>query len=231
MAPTKPKKRSKPRTKLTEERIVQAAIDLCEGPDGLHALTVRSLASHLDAATMTLYGYFRSKEEILDAVADSVMGGFVMNEAPGESPEEAIRAVAAGLLGLMRDHPSISELLATRTTKTKTSLRGAMESVLARLTAAGIPPELAVRCYGFLLQHAMGFTAYQKVRPWGGSDTLPVRELRRQQQHFYASLPIDELPTVVSLADILVILPSDELYGFAVETLVSFVANQKRKKR
>jgi len=213
-------KAGRARARLTEDRIVQAALELCETAEGLNALTVRSLANHLGAATMTLYGYFRSKEEILDAVADHVMGGFVMEPVEGESPEEAVRAVADGLLGLMKRYPSICDLLGSRTTKTKTSMRGAMESVLSRLTEAGIPGPAAVRCYGFLMHHTMGFVAYQRPRPWGGDDTPAVRELRRQQQHFYAALPVDELPVVVGLAEELVVLPGQELYDYAVDLLV-----------
>lgn len=35
---------------------------------------MRRLADDLDVGTMTLYGYFRTKEEILDGVADFTLG-------------------------------------------------------------------------------------------------------------------------------------------------------------
>jgi len=212
------------RAKLSEEDIIAAALEMSDASTGdLEAVTVRSLASRLGVGAMTLYGYFRSKDDILDAVADHVMGTLEMPDVPDESPEDAIRFVAAAFLRLMSEHPSVVALLASRTTRSRESLRAAMESVLRRLVSAGIPAPLAVHCYGFLIQHAMGFTTYQNPRPWGGEMSPEVAELRRQQEHFYAALPATDFPLVVEWATDLVLLPARETYDFAVEALVAMV--------
>lgn len=216
-------RRSTARTKLTPERIIAVALRVSDSPDGLEAVTLRSLAAELGVGAMTLYGYFRNKDEILDAMADQLLGGLVMPEVVGETPADAIRASASALLELVTEHPSVAALLATRVTRTQTSLRGAMESVLQRLTASGIPGPLVVRVYGFLIQHAMGYASYRAPRPWGHDESPEVLELRRQQSHFYASLPSREFPTMVDLAEQLVVLPSRESFDFAVDALVSHV--------
>lgn len=211
------------RGRITSELIIEAALELSDSSIGLDAVTVRSLASKLDVGTMTLYGYFRSKDEILDAMADHVMGGFTVPVGEDETPEDAIRAVAEGFLHLMSEHPSVVHLLATRVTRSQMSLRGAMEAVIQRLIDAGIPGPLAVECYGFLIQHAMGFAAYQAPRRWGQDADPEVDELRRQQQHFYAALPVGDFPRVVELAEPLVALPARSTYDFAVDALVRHV--------
>ncbi|BCJ57225.1 TetR/AcrR family transcriptional regulator [Micromonospora endophytica] len=211
------------RAKLSKADIVAAALEMSDASTGLEAVTIRSLASRLNVGAMTLYGYFRSKEDLLDAVADHVMSTLPVASVPDESPEEAIRAIADAFLQLMTEHPSVVLLLASRTTRSPDSLRVAMESVLRRLVTAGLPAPLAVQCYGFLIQHAIGYTTYRVPRPWGGEPTAEVLELRRQQEHFYAALPVTHFPLVVGWASDLALLPARETYDFAIDALVAWV--------
>src|SRR4051812_21571045 len=57
------------RTRLSRERIVEAALAVV-ARDGLEALSMRRLAQELDVWPMSVYRYFRDKEELLDAVVD-----------------------------------------------------------------------------------------------------------------------------------------------------------------
>jgi len=75
-----------------------------------------------------------------------------------------------------------------------------MEAVLQRLVDSGISGPLAVRCYSFLITYTIGFVTYTLPRPWGGSDNPDAAEWRRRRSHFYAGLPIDDFPVMVSLA-------------------------------
>lgn len=183
----------------------------------LEAVTVRSIARKLGTGTMTLYGYFRSKEEILDAMADHVMGSIDLPPVEDETPEDAIRAVARAFLRLMTEQRSVSWLLSSRVTRSQESLERAMEGVLQRLVAAGIPKQSAVRCYGLLIQFTLGFAAYRAPRPWGVEAGEPGAELRRQQQHYLAGLPADTFPLVVSLAPDIVELPTEAQFDWGVE--------------
>src|SRR5438067_6768492 len=55
------------RAPLSRERILEAAAELA-GRDGLDALSMRRLAQELDVWPMSVYRYFRDKDELLDAV-------------------------------------------------------------------------------------------------------------------------------------------------------------------
>ena len=46
--------------------------------EGFDALSMRRLAAELDAGTMTLYHYVRTKDELLTLVVDAVMGEVVV---------------------------------------------------------------------------------------------------------------------------------------------------------
>jgi AcrR family transcriptional regulator len=199
---------------LAPRDIVVEALRICDAY-GLDALTVRRLANELGVGTMTLYRYFRSKEEILDAIADHVLGGMVVPPADPEDPAAVLRTVGHAFRDLMQAHPSLVQLVGTQVTTSQHSLKGGMEAVLSRLVAAGLSDELAVRCYGFLITYALGFAHYQHPRRWGRGDGREAIELRHQRGHFYASMPAGEFPTVVALSERLVGLPSDEQFESA----------------
>ena len=61
----------KPR--FTRDQIASAALRIAD-TDGLGGLSMRRLAADLDAGTMTLYHYVRTKDELLALINDAVMG-------------------------------------------------------------------------------------------------------------------------------------------------------------
>jgi AcrR family transcriptional regulator len=210
-------------TTLTPERIVQAALRISDTEGDLDGLTVRRLATDLGVGAMTLYSYFRSKDEILDAVADHVLGGMALPAAPDATPADALRAVGYGFFTMMREHPSVVRILANRVTDSRTALRGAMEGCLRRLVDGGIPASAAAHCYGFLITYAMGFATYQRPRPWGTRAGAAGTEERRQRMHFYAGLPRQDLPLIVDLAGDLVGMASDEQFAWGLEAFIDSV--------
>ena len=65
----------KPR--FTRDDIAEAAMRIADA-EGFDALSMRRLAAELDAGTMTLYHYVRTKDELLTLVTDAVMGEVVV---------------------------------------------------------------------------------------------------------------------------------------------------------
>ena len=51
--------------------------------EGFDAVSMRRIATELDAGTMTLYHYVRTKDELLTLVIDAVMGEVVI---PDDEP-------------------------------------------------------------------------------------------------------------------------------------------------
>lgn len=204
------------------ESIVETSLKIADA-EGLDALTIRRIASELGVGAMTLYGYVRSKDEIFDAMADHVLGGIRIPEADPADPAAVLRAAATGFLAMMREHPSIVQLMTSRVTMSMHSMEGGLEGVLARFLEAGLPPETAVRCYSFLITYALGFAGYQHPRHWGHTDRPDSAELRRQRTHFYASLPAAKFPSVVAIAENLVDLPADSQFDFGVECFIASV--------
>lgn len=205
---------------MTSEDIVLAAVRICD-EGGIDALTIRRLAAELNIGSMTLYGYFRGKEEILDGVADYVLGRFTLPEVSADSPAEAARAVGYAFLAMMREHPSVIYLLSSRATMSQQSLRRAMEDVIGLLRRVGFEGAAAPRAYALLITYCLGFASYQLPRPWGRADSANVAELRRQRVHFYASLPLPAFANVVELSEAVASMPSDEQFEFGLQCLIA----------
>jgi AcrR family transcriptional regulator len=212
---------------LTPELIVTTALRLADAEGDPNKITIRRIAAELGVGPMSLYTYFRNKDMILDGMADHALGRMKFEESPDAGPAAAIRSLASALLSTMQEHPSIARLFAARQTDSQGALHGSMEIPLRRLVDAGIPGPLAVKCYGFLITFAIGFSSYQAPRPWGLSEAgAEAQEMRRQRQHLYAGLPKTEFPLVVELAEEIVDIPSARLFNYGVEALIATVLQE-----
>ncbi|MEO5901397.1 MAG: TetR/AcrR family transcriptional regulator [Ilumatobacteraceae bacterium] len=68
------------RPRFTRDEIAQAALHIAD-TEGFDALSMRRLAIELDAGTMTLYHYIRTKDELLALVMDELMGELILDDA------------------------------------------------------------------------------------------------------------------------------------------------------
>src|SRR5215471_18256342 len=60
------------RTQLTRQRVMAAAIELADR-DGIESISMRKLAQKLHVEPMSLYTHVRSKNDLLDGMADAVI--------------------------------------------------------------------------------------------------------------------------------------------------------------
>src|SRR5207245_11708800 len=64
--------RSRPRVRLSTERVLRAAIPIAD-KRGIEALTMRNLAQELGVEAMTLYYYVAKKDEIVNGILDTAV--------------------------------------------------------------------------------------------------------------------------------------------------------------
>jgi len=218
-APVATKKPTKGAAGVTADDIVLAAVRICD-EGGIDSLTIRRLAADLNIGTMTLYGYFRGKEEILEGVADYVLCRLHVPPVQAQTPVGVATAVGQAFLAMMREHPSVVYLLSSRATMSQQSLKAAMEDVIARLREAGFAGPVAAKVYALLITYCLGFASYQLPRPWGRADSPNVSEQRRQRVHFYSSLPLPAFANMVELSESITKMPSDEQFAFGLQCLI-----------
>lgn len=221
MAPAETLRGGKSQHGISKEQILDRALVLGDA-NGLEALTMRRLAKDLDVGTMTLYNYFRNKDELLDAMADVVLGRLDLPDLASAPRDEVIRAVARSFRRMMRAHPSVIRLFSMRSTRSHGAMAGSYEQPLQILISTGVDRSDAIKIYGLILTYVLGFVTYELPRDWapvdGDEDSTERARLRRA---FYESLPARQFPVLTGSSEDLVQLPSDEQFEWGLAILVA----------
>jgi AcrR family transcriptional regulator len=173
------------RTGLTREQVAHAALELADG-DGLDALSMRTLAERLGVGTMTLYGYYRNKDELLDAVVDAAVGDGAPPDGGGEWREQLRAVVMHARRSLLR-HPSLVELRVRRPVLRPEALRFSERS-LRILRDAGLDVREATAAFRLLFTYTFGFAAL--------SPAEATEADRRAAFAALAALPPEEYPAL-----------------------------------
>ncbi|MEV7599680.1 TetR/AcrR family transcriptional regulator C-terminal domain-containing protein [Kitasatospora sp. NPDC089797] len=137
---------ARPRTPLlSRERIVAAALRLIDD-EGSEALSTRRLAAELSVSGPSLYNHFATKDELLDAVVDSVIGevDLSMFDGDGTPWPQALRDWARSYRAALAAHPNIVPVLAQGPGRRPNALRLA-DAVFGHLVEAGWPRGQATR--------------------------------------------------------------------------------------
>lgn len=99
------------RPRFTRDEIAQTAMRIADS-EGFAAVSMRRLATELDAGTMTLYHYIRTKDELLTLVVDAVMGEVVIpaTESIPTDWRSALTMVAERTRAAFERHPWILDI-------------------------------------------------------------------------------------------------------------------------
>jgi AcrR family transcriptional regulator len=155
------------RVPLDRDRIIAAAIEFIE-TEGLPGLTMRRLGERLGVEAMSLYRYVPGKEDLLDAVVDSLVlkmdwDGEVLS-TPQDGWQDFLQRLAHGVRRVALEHPRAFPLVASRPPEApwlRPPLRSIhwVETFLSALTSEGFSEDAAVGGYraftSFLLGHLL----------------------------------------------------------------------------
>ncbi|GLX19353.1 TetR family transcriptional regulator [Streptomyces lavendulae subsp. lavendulae] len=160
---------------LSRDRIVEAAGVLVD-EEGLEAVSTRRLAAALGVSGPSLYNHFRTKDAILEAVADAVSakvdlsmfagvadggsgggsdGGSGGGSDGGKDWRGALYDWAHSYREALSDHPNIVPVLARGPGRRPAGLRLA-DAVFGAMTAAGWPPAQATRIGALMRYFILG---------------------------------------------------------------------------
>ncbi|MEU0343097.1 TetR/AcrR family transcriptional regulator [Streptomyces bobili] len=140
---------------LSIDRIVATARALVD-TEGLGALSTRRLAAELGVSGPSLYNHFRTKDEILEAVADSVSAQVDLSMFEDGRPwRTALHDWAVSYRAALRDHPNIVPVLARGPGRRPAALRLA-DAVYGAMVEAGWPPAQATSIGALMRYFIMG---------------------------------------------------------------------------
>jgi AcrR family transcriptional regulator len=181
---------SQPRTPVTRERVIAAAITLADR-DGLHALTMRALAEELGIKPMSLYHHLPNKDAVLDGIVDAVFTEIPLPRIGGDWQAE-LAARARAMRAALRRHPWAIGLLESRRTPGGATLRH-HDAVLGTLRAGGLSVPMAAHAYAVLDAFVYGFAVQETSMP------IPQDGVSEAATAALSALPADALPHLVEL--------------------------------
>ncbi|WP_432056663.1 TetR/AcrR family transcriptional regulator [Streptomyces sp. bgisy022] len=140
---------------LSTDRIVATARALVDA-EGLPAVSTRRLAAELGVSGPSLYNHFRTKDDILEAVADSVSAQVDLSMfEDGRDWRTALHDWAVSYRSALRDHPNILPVLAHGPGRRPAALRLA-DAVYGAMVEAGWPPAQATSIGAVMRYFVMG---------------------------------------------------------------------------
>jgi len=148
------------RERLDQTTIVKSALALVDR-DGLEGLSMRKLGRELAVEAMALYHYFPSKDALIDAIVEAVVGEM---GAPSEagSWEERLRERFRSYRRLAQAHPHVFPLVGKRAVKNPEAL-APVEQILEILRDAGFSPYHALHSFRTLSSYAFGYALTEIV--------------------------------------------------------------------
>jgi TetR/AcrR family tetracycline transcriptional repressor len=205
---------------LTRDELVRAALQVLDAV-GLDGLTMRQLAQQLGVQSASLYWHVRDKDELLALIADSICAD--IEPARQDQPWiEQLEAAAWEFRRVLLAHRNAALVLANTLPVGPNRLRQA-EQMLSLLVRAGFAPAEAAKA-GLLMtdfvtnavieeerQHAMRAALRAEPDAQGGG---AIRQ-------WFASLPLEQYPTLVALADELTDDDAHARFHFGVQTLLA----------
>ncbi|MFD6417681.1 TetR/AcrR family transcriptional regulator [Streptomyces sp. NPDC060194] len=127
---------------LSRERIIEAASALVDA-EGLDAVSTRRLAAELGVSGPSLYNHFRTKDQILEAVADAVSARVDLSMfEDGRDWRTALHDWAVSYRAALSAHPNIVPVLVRGPGRRPAGLRLA-DAMFGAMVDAGWPPAQA----------------------------------------------------------------------------------------
>lgn len=140
---------------LTRQRIIETALRLLDDV-GLDGLTVRRLAAELGVKSPALYWHFRSKQELLDGMADAITQAAGMGPPhEGESWQDWLARRARAYRRSLLAHRDGARLVTSATRLSMSTVR-TIDEELTAMVALGFTPVLALRTITALAHYAIG---------------------------------------------------------------------------
>ncbi len=177
------KKKTRAQPNLTAERVRDEALRLIEA-EGLDAFSTRKLGRALGVEAMAIYWYYPSKEALLDAVVETLVGKLKRPANDVDRPTDfidALRELAHAYRALAHAYPCAFPLLATRRFATEGTYRF-LDELFTLAEHYGLDARTTARFYRLVASYCSGVAL---------DELAGVRELetRHDAEESRAALP------------------------------------------
>jgi AcrR family transcriptional regulator len=179
------------RNSITRDEIIAAARAIAE-TNGIEAVTVRALAAAMGAAPMSLYNHVSTREEILDAVLDGVLGELEFDDNHRAAWTAELERFALALAAHLAQHPwAVLPLMARPDPGEQTTRVG--EQALAIALRGGLDASHAVSAFAAILALVYGRAGFLAAA--ARADAQPAADIAERirsasAEHFPATAAV-----------------------------------------
>jgi len=230
------------RPRHTRELIAATALAIADA-DGIEAVTMRRVAAELDAGTMTLYHYVKSKAELIALMHDAIMAEQLVPE--GELPgdwRQALTAIAHRTRAMFRRHPWAASGLEAGGGGGGAAGPHALrhfEQSLAAVATTGLPAEDRLDLIAMIDDYVAGFVLKTDLEP--GLEDVPPEAAPAVAEYLDQHLGTGEYPHIeallgdgdrwTALARLAAAYPADERFERGLARLLDGVAQEVARHR
>ena len=192
--PTQTHPSARPRTPLSKERVLRAALVLADA-GGIESLTMRKLGEKLGVEAMSLYNHVANKDDILDGIVDLVFSEIAVPSAQADW-KAAMRRRGISARDVLVRHPWATSLMQARTKPGPATLRH-HDLVLGSLRKAGFTVDMAAHAFSVMDGYIYGFALQQINLPSHTSEEAAelaesiLRELRADEYPHLAEMIVE----------------------------------------
>ena len=210
-APPEPAARAPRGVRLSAQAIVDAAVAVADR-DGLDAVSIRRVAALLGVRPMSLYTHIASKDELLDRMANELVGLMLIDVLPDGDWRTRLSAIARRVHATFVAHPWALAAFARRPRTGPNAAVYAKQQVRAVAELGLTPSDMWVMLgivNDFVLGHAL---------------RVGTRGVARDLDASLTSSDLAELPELAALPDVDDARHSDDSFERGLQTVLDGVA-------
>jgi AcrR family transcriptional regulator len=171
------------RGSISSAEVIRGALELLE-TEPADALSMNQLAQHLDVGVTSIYWYFKSKEDLMDALTEEAFKRFYGQMPPIASKkwDDVLREFFTNFRNILRNDNALWDLTIMRggnyTDETRILSWTKIEEILEVLVDAGFSPDSATYVYFTLSVYTRGSLFLERMTRSRGVDPAAYRHPR-----------------------------------------------------
>jgi TetR/AcrR family transcriptional regulator, tetracycline repressor protein len=174
--------------------------------DGVASLSLRRLAALLHVTPMALYRHVKDKDDLLDGLVQRLLSEVDLAGDDGAD----LRSIVSAVLRVLRQHPTLAEIVPTRSMRTRAGIDLA-EKVVGLLREEGHSPVDAAQLSIFLLDAVIGLVTRQPGELAVADPTLR-RAMLAEKRKTLQDLEPEAYPNLTTSAEFFLGVPDEETY-------------------
>ncbi|HVW42451.1 MAG TPA: TetR family transcriptional regulator [Amycolatopsis sp.] len=173
--PTRARRR-RARGSITPEEVIRGAFEVCAA-ETVDGLSMPRLAQHLDVGVTSIYWYFKSRDDLLDALTEEAFRRFYAQMPPleGRQWDEVLIEFFRNFRSILIKDDVLCDLFVMRgghyTDGTLQISWERIEEIMEILLDAGFSEESATYAYSTLSVYTRGCIVIDRITRRGGVDT------------------------------------------------------------